>query len=137
MQREQHACHQCGAAIPEQLPNHHSEQNCDQHMFHDAEEMPSPGRQLAEDEIEPHPQNEDRTVETRWTASELRPYVIRKVFPDVTRGLHSGIIYETVVVENELKIQRWAVSREDNNDQRNGNEGKVQRRQQFQCSWPW
>jgi hypothetical protein len=33
-----------------------------------------------------------------------------------------------VIVENELKIQRRAVSREDTYDQSNGNNGKRQRR---------
>ncbi len=97
-------------------------------MFHDAEEVPSPGRHFAQDEIQPHPQNEDRSVETRWPSSKLRPYVIRKIFPDVTGGLHTWIVNETVIVENELKTQRRAVGCEDHNDQGNGNNGKGQKR---------
>jgi hypothetical protein len=81
-------------------------------MFQNAEEVPSPGRQPAEQEIYPHPNNEQRPVEARRGAGDLAPDVVRKIFPDMAGFLNSRISGKAVIIQDELKRQRGAVDSE-------------------------
>ena len=82
-------------------------------MLYDAEQVPSPRRRLAEDKIQSQPQHKERPVETRRPAGDLCPYIIRKVFPNVTGGLQPRIAYEVVIIKDEPEIQCGAVNGED------------------------
>jgi hypothetical protein len=65
---------------------------------------PSPWRHRAQDEIYPQPHDEQRPVETRRPANELRPYIICEVLPDMAGELYPGIAGETMIIEDELKL---------------------------------
>jgi hypothetical protein len=82
-------------------------------MFRDAKQVPSPWRHCAQNEIYPQPQDEQRPIETRRPTSELRPYILRKVVPNITGGLYTRITRETVVVEDELKLQGAVINGKD------------------------
>src|SRR3981189_900668 len=100
-------------------------------MFHDAEEVPSPGGHFAQNEIQPQPQYEQRAVETWRPACHLRPYIIRKVFPNVTSRLQAWIAYKVVIIKDELEIQCGAVDGEDCCRQRRRCDGKGHGRERF------
>ena len=73
-------------------------------MYRDSAEVPSPRRRCAQNEIYPQPQDKQRPIEARGAANELRPRVVRKVFPNMTRVLYARITRESVIVEDELKV---------------------------------
>lgn len=98
--------------VTKKSPDQEVEQNRYSHVLNDAEQVPSPRGHSAEDEVRPHPNDKYRPIVTLWAAGKLGPHIVCEIFPNMTRGLHTRIVGETVVVQNEVVLQRRSVNGE-------------------------